>query len=214
MVRKRVAPQVGGKLPRDFKRPKPKKRKPRNVKGAKRSRSRSQIPKTHTKTHAPGGPPAAKELQIDAARTVRRHQALELKIAGATYAQIAAKLKVAPSTVYFDVHEALAEHDEDMRRLAPRYRELALAEIEAVKLNNWTAMQRGDTKAAQVVLRCVDAKARITGVYAPLKVAQTDGQGRPFKQMSTADILRRLAEFAEQDSAATSEETPAEAEQP
>jgi hypothetical protein len=157
-------------------------------------------PKVHTNTRRPGGPPAANEAQQDAERTVRRHEALKLKIAGATYEQIALQMGVSKATAYYDVHEALGEYDEEMRKLAPRVRDLILRQVDAVQINMWPAMQRGDTKAAGVVLRCIDTRARVTGTYAPAKVAFTDPSGnRPFQALTREQIVEKLRQYVEQE---------------
>ena len=97
----------------------------------------------------------------------RGRQALELRIGGATFPQIAQQLKYAnPSCAYYAVKAALN------RVPAPEattLRHLNLERLNRMRLLNQAALRKGDTKAIHTELAIQERETRYMGLDAPVK---------------------------------------------
>lgn len=101
-------------------------------------------------------------------QTIQRWtQALELRRAGATYAQIAQTLGYAnPSSAQKAVESALKEA---LVEPAEGVLQLELARLDAMLSTLWPKMREGDYGAVDRILRIMDRRARFLGLDAPEK---------------------------------------------
>jgi hypothetical protein len=144
----------------------------------------------------PGGPSANELATAVVDESERRYRCFQLKLAGATYEQIGKQVGVSSTTAHYDVHQVLREYDTALRAMAGEAKTLAIAETYKVQLAMMVAMEKGDTRAAQVILNCISLRARLQGTFAPVKIAPTDPTGtRPFGQEATEALRAELLEF-------------------
>lgn len=106
-----------------------------------------------------------------AATAERRRKAIAMKLAGATYEQIATALGYASrGAACVDIQRALEQSLAEQHRDAEVMRHELVLQLEQVKRAMWPAMLNGDTKAADVVLKAVDRIAKLVGADAPTRV--------------------------------------------
>ena len=102
-------------------------------------------------------------------------EALDLRIAGATYRQIAAQMGINLQVAYAAVQGALGELDALTKEKAERHRDLELRRLERATLGLWTKVQAGDERAILAWVRCADRKAKLLGLDAPTEIAGPGG---------------------------------------
>jgi hypothetical protein len=111
----------------------------------------------------------------------RKAQALEYRLLGATYSQIADKLKCSKSKAFGYVREALAEITEKTRETAEQYRAIHLARNERMVLGLMQQAAQGDVYAVDRILKLQEEQWRlIPGLEVPNKHeigGMTDGDG-------------------------------------
>lgn len=124
-----------------------------------------------------------------AAIAERRAQALELRKAGATIPQIAAKLGVAKSTAHDDVMKSIAALT---REPAKAVLALELERLDAMLMGLWNSARGGDVFSIDRVLKIMDRRARYLGI----DTAQTDsgdGDARQALDALVSAITARAA---------------------
>lgn len=113
-----------------------------------------------------------------------KNRALELRLAGKPYWQIAEELGEEEDTVKHWVARELESLRGEEVRNAEVARQLHLERIDAVMRGSWTkAVTEGNSDAAAIVLRCLERSSKLLGLDAPEKV----------------DITHRLRLMAEQE---------------
>jgi hypothetical protein len=99
----------------------------------------------------------------------RALHAVDLRVQGHTYAQIAAELNYSDeSGARHAVSRLLARREAES---VDELRAVHSARLEAVLLAFWPAATSGDTDAARIVLRTLDGLAKLYGLDAPARVA-------------------------------------------
>lgn len=99
---------------------------------------------------------------------VREREALRLRLAGLTYAEIAERLGYSrPASAYVAVQRALAKicPPEDVAAL----RQLEIQRLDQLLQSRWEKALAGDDAALDRVLRILERKARLLGLDAPEK---------------------------------------------
>jgi hypothetical protein len=109
----------------------------------------------------------------DAKRLTRAHQALELRIAGGTYRQIAGQLAVNERTAYYDVQAALASLDAVAKEKAERLRDLEAARLDRLTVALAAGIKAGDPRAILAAVRIMERRAKLFGLDAPNAMAVT-----------------------------------------
>lgn len=159
---------------------------------------------------------------------IRDNRALELRIAGASFAQVASALGVSKSTAHDMVQRALAA---DMSRVADQreeYRALQLARLERLAQSYWLPATRGrevevavkdplgvpkldaagqlvtekvrvyDYAAADRLIKVMERQARLLGLDAPIRVAVAPDTATAITDLM-ADLERMLADLPDDD---------------
>lgn len=108
----------------------------------------------------------------------RRKNAIELRKAGISYQRIADTLGTTPSNVHKMVCKSLDLIREHTDENAQEVRTLELQRLDKLFQHAYSAVINGDTRAIDQALRCMERRAKILGIDAPSKVAQTDAAGR------------------------------------
>lgn len=109
-------------------------------------------------------------------RRERAAKALDLRIAGASYRQIARQLDISLAAAYADVQQELGRLDTLNGEKAERLRDL-----EARRLDMWTlalapGIKAGDPRAIVAAVRLMERRARLFGLDAPTKIAGPEGE--------------------------------------
>lgn len=126
----------------------------------------------------------------------RRARALELRVSGKTFREIARELKLAsPGNAYREVQAAL---EEIVREPVREALVLELARLDAVLGAVWHAAMDGDHRSARLVLMCLQRRAAFLGLDCPARsiIAVAD-ERRPEYRDAEEDYKTALAALNE-----------------
>jgi hypothetical protein len=133
-------------------------------------------------------PPVAGQHRNRALASARRTRAIELKLQGLTYQQIADALGYASrGTVYRLIQEAQAARLGDA---ADDHRRLELARLDALQMALWPRAMDGDVAAAETVRRLIDSRCRLLGLVGARR-SSTPRCAQPQTVVLQADDCRR-----------------------
>jgi hypothetical protein len=108
----------------------------------------------------PGGMAVAKALTEH-----RRTRVVELVTSGLSYEQAAVEVGYrSRSAAWKAFHRALADREADA---IDEHRALEVERLDAVQAAYWAEAVSGDVQAAAVVLRCIEARAKVLGLDQP-----------------------------------------------
>ena len=124
----------------------------------------SSVNRANTYTTKRMRPTTQKQASRRAAVAVRRHEALELKIAGRSDRAIAKRLGVAVSTAHNDVKNVLEAQAREDAEAASRLRALLNIRLEALFYAYFDRAVGGDVEAAKLLLGIIERIAKINGV--------------------------------------------------
>jgi hypothetical protein len=119
-----------------------------------------------------------------------REKALQLRITGATYKQIAEKLNLSLSTVHGYVVDALDDLRERNSTLAQRVQDLDMIRLDTLLRGLWP--KRKDPQVANTILRVLDQRAKLAGAY-PVVRWEGSGAGGGIVPTSGDLDLRKLS---------------------
>jgi hypothetical protein len=112
--------------------------------------------------------PASRAQQATTAE--RRKKAIAMRLAGADWDAIADKLGYASrGAAHTDVTRAMEKAAAEATRDADVLRQIELERINRLQVAYWPKAIAGDTDAAKVVQWCIDRRAKLTGLDAPIK---------------------------------------------
>jgi hypothetical protein len=117
---------------------------------------------------------------------LKRKQALQLRLAGASYRQIADTLGYAdgnPGDVWRIVQEELKEVT---REPAENVRMMEMERLDLLQMTHWPAARQGDYQATAMVLRIMEMRARYYGLSAP---APSVVMNQTLNQFSSEGVL-------------------------
>lgn len=115
---------------------------------------------------------AAKALSLQ-----RQQAALELRRAGQGYTEIANRLGIGKSQAHRLVQAGLAETKEQITAEAGELKAEELSRLDGMLAGLWTDARKGNHGAVDRVLRIMERRAKLLGLDAPVKVAQTNKEG-------------------------------------
>ncbi|KKM93541.1 hypothetical protein LCGC14_1207320 [marine sediment metagenome] len=99
---------------------------------------------------------------------IKRADALKMRLTGASYREIAKAFGWAgPSGAHKAVDKALMEY---VQEDADKLRRIDLARLDAMELSLAPKVLAGDTDAIRTRLKCMERRAKLTGIDEPLKV--------------------------------------------
>lgn len=107
-------------------------------------------------------------------------QAMGLKLAGATFEQIGQKMKVPPQTVHLWIKKA---REKAIIQSGDAYLKEHLERLDALQVAQWGAATTGDGFAQDRVLKIMQERARILGLYEREHVDEN------------SDVRKALADF-------------------
>jgi len=119
---------------------------------------------------------------VDSQSSKRRSQAAErekaafaLRIAGATYAQIAERLGVTTAGAHKIVKRVLERTRAETNEEAAELRRLEVERLDALLLTLWKPATEGSLGAIDRVLKVMERRARLLGLDAPTRQDITSG---------------------------------------
>lgn len=150
------------------------KRKGRSKPGPKRGRKAGSTPGATTSDKA-----------IAAAR--KESEAVQLRLAGASLAQIAARVGYAdPSGAHRAITRALRAMLPEQERADAR--RLEIAKLDRLEMAAWPHALGGDDRAAATILRCIGMRAKLQGLEAPAVLDVRLREGEPVR-VEILDVL-------------------------
>lgn len=128
----------------------------------------------------------ASEAQQEATRE-RRKRCVALRLAGATWQQIADQLGYADrGAAHNDYVRAIGVSQQELTELAEEAKALELARYDRLLMACWTAATAGDLKAIETALKISDRRRDLLQLNAPMRV-----------EVTTVDQLdKQIAELA------------------
>jgi hypothetical protein len=103
----------------------------------------------------------------------RRVQALQLRMAGASYRAIGSRLGVSEAQAHRDVHAELTRLAEKAADAAEQVRTLELERLDAMLLALWPQAKQANQGAIDRVLRLMERRAKLLGIDAPTRIDAT-----------------------------------------
>jgi hypothetical protein len=101
----------------------------------------------------------------------RRTKAIQMKIEGHTWQQIADALGYAhKGSAYTDVQRALEQAVVQQRLAAEVWRELELSRLDAMQQAIWPRLMAGEPRAIEVALKLLDRRAKYLGLDSAIKL--------------------------------------------
>lgn len=139
-----------------------------------------------------------KNGQGKVSRQVQVEQALELRLAGATYSNIAKALGVSKGYAWKLIDRAVQEVSEKCAEAAEKIRTIELARLDKMRMVLWP--KRADPRV-DTLLRISERVAKLYGLDAPAKHELTGAAGGPVQTeqtASTSDLTKLTDEEIEQ----------------
>lgn len=132
-------------------------------------------------------------------RAERKKNALELRLAGASYRDIAQALNCSVGTATNDCKEALAEIP---MQQADEMRTVELSRLDRLQRAVWPSAVKGNLEAVDRAIKIIDRRAKLFGLDAPQQVQIT---ANDVDLDAAVDKMLRVAEMAlEKENAAES----------
>ena len=131
-----------------------------------------------------------KQTQREYDRAERKRNALELRLAGASYRDIAQALEVSPATALQDCKEALADIPAQQ---ADEMRTVELSRLDRLQRAVWPRAVKGDLQAVDRAIKIIDRRAKVFGLDAPQQVQIT---ANDIDLDAAVDKMLRVAEMA------------------
>lgn len=131
--------------------------------------------------------PASKAQRAAAAE--KRKKAVALALAGMDWQSIADQTGYAsPGAACTAVNEALKIHLREQNDLVDQYRTIQIAQYDRLQAAFWPkAITEKDPKAAEVVLKCIAGRSKLTGTEMPARTELTGPGGGPIA-LTTASM--------------------------
>ena len=145
-----------------------------------------------------GAPRGAKKEQA----LVRENRALELRMAGATFAAIASALGYADKrSAQRAVERAIAKEADALRVDREAFVQMHLLRTERLIRAHWQKATAGDPAATETIRRLLERQSKLLGLDKPVRFEVTDAMDAEIE--SLLEEMERLAQRA-----ATQEEAP------
>jgi transposase len=109
----------------------------------------------------------------------RRERAINLRIEGQPYREIAKLLGVSLSQARSDVEAVLERTREHADETAQRMRKISLERLDRLTRGLMPKADRGDSRAAEVIAKIEERRAKLVGMDAPEKRELTGADGTP-----------------------------------
>ena len=136
----------------------------------------------------------------DARRPTLREQALQLRIAGAPYRQIARTLGVSKSHVHRLVRDEVEKLEAVAGEKAEELRRLELERLDELQKALWA--KRGEARESMQILRVMESRRRLLGLDAPAQVEHSEESADERSRRMMERAARRIASMSPEEVAA------------
>jgi hypothetical protein len=99
----------------------------------------------------------------------RRVEALQLRLAGQTYAQLGQQLGCSPQRAHVIIKAEMDQLKQDRQELAEEMLQLELDRLDHLLAGLWAEATGGNCKAVEAVLKVIDRQIRLLGLDAPTR---------------------------------------------
>ena len=138
----------------------------------------------------------------------KRAQALSLRLAGATLESIGNQLGVTPQRVHQYVTQELNRLAAMTQADAGAIRQAELERLDKAQISIWVSVTNGNLQAIDRLIKIIETRSKLTGSFAPQKVAPTDPGGQqpyqPNDGIKESELDARIAELVAQESSRAS----------
>lgn len=128
----------------------------------------------------PGGEHSPRVAEL----SEHERKALDLRIAGKTFQQIADAMATTRTTAYRWVVAALEKADEAMAERAAEHRELEAQRLNALLASLWTNALAGEPGVVDRVLKIMERRAKLLGLDAPARAELSGPDGGPLETVA------------------------------
>lgn len=104
-------------------------------------------------------------------------KALDLRKSGATYGQIGSLLSISKTRAYQLVTEGMSILNIELKESAAQLLEIELARLDGLVAAHWPLKDR--PRSAEVLLKVCDRRARLLGLYAPVRIVEEKDEEEP-----------------------------------
>jgi len=127
----------------------------------------------------------------------RALRALDMRIAGHSYDEIASELKVSNVTAYHDCKKLLARYEDQLKPNVDHVRRIERVRLDKMLNAIWPRVEIGDDLAIDRALKIMERRAKLQGLDAPSKVEVSDPAQKEAitaEQQSLVALFQRFAE--------------------
>ncbi len=120
-----------------------------------------------------------KDPKLEAEIELRRNRAIELRIEGFSYREIAKELGVSVATAFNDVEAVIQRNKAEADERADKARHIALHRIDVAVRGLMPDVRSGNARSAEVMAKLEERRAKLIGLDAPEKRELTGADGGP-----------------------------------
>lgn len=128
------------------------------------------------------------DLEIE----LKRHQAIQLRLRGFSYREIGEQIGCSTTTAFEYVNAVLERVKKETNETAEKARQLALGRIDIAVRGLMPKVEAGDARAAEVMAKLEERRAKLIGLDAPEKHAIEAIAAVDTSQEATARHVREL----------------------
>lgn len=149
------------------------------------------------KTAARKGAATRKRRADPLVKAEEQARIVRLWVAGASVDEIADAMNMNRSTVYKVRTEALKTSTAERDKAVEELRETELRRLDRLQRAHWSRALDGNVGSSRIVLKCVDTRAKLCGLYAPVKIdarvrSELDAQIEALMEELEAEGLAKL----------------------
>ncbi len=126
---------------------------------------------------------------------LRRNRAIQLRVEGWSYREIAEELKVSVSTAFGDVESVIERNRQEANENAEKARRIALQRIDVAVRGLMPDVRSGNARSAEVMAKLEERRAKLIGLDAPEKRELTGADGGPLAVATPEAAARAVREL-------------------
>ena len=120
-----------------------------------------------------------KDPKLEAEIELRRTKAIEMRVEGFSYREIAKELGVSVATAFNDVEAVIERNKQEANENADKARRIAIQRIDVAVRGLMPDVRAGNARSAEVMAKLEERRAKLVGLDAPEKRELTGAEGAP-----------------------------------
>ncbi len=137
---------------------------------------------------------ARKSTETVIGNHVMRKRCMELRMGGRDLEAIGRELGISKQAVWYHIVKALEAMRAETTDAAQHYRDMQMVRLERMLDKIWHRVEIGDEESIATALKLFDRQAKLMGLDAPQKIAQTNLEGTSLVEPPTDyEFARRVA---------------------